>query len=184
MLKGTEIETLDVLDAMSNEQLSVCRGVYDYSSYNVVCKNIVPLSLPRDSVRHSNCSRLFSVLNRKSDSICDSCLSLKYYLTKRKNTQSLMTTPDRKRPQDVSSTVPFDYLSPFSKTQRLKNMRKTIYSLNQKLRSGSCSSIELEDEQNAEMTEIVKGISESDMGVKALEQIYEEADSTFDGRGD
>ena len=95
-----------------------------------------------------------------------------------------MTTPDRKRPQDVSSTVPFDYLSPFSKTQRLKNMRKTIYSLNQKLRSGSCSSIELEDEQNAEMTEIVKGISESDMGVKALEQIYEEADSTFDGRGD
>ena len=179
-----EIETLDVLDQMSNEQLSVCQGVCDYSLYNVVCKDIVPLSLPHDSVRHSNCSRIFSVLNRKSDSICNSCLSLKFYLTRRKTTLSLMTTPDRKRRQDVSSTVPFDFLSPFSKTQRLKNMRRKIYSLHRKLSSGNCSSIELEDEQNVEMTKLVKGIFESDVGVEALEKIYEEADSTFDGRGE
>ena len=50
----SEIETLEVLELMSNTQLSICLGIENYSSYNVFCKDIISLSIPRDSVRHSS----------------------------------------------------------------------------------------------------------------------------------
>ena len=34
------------------------------------------------------------------------------------------------------------------------------------------------------MTQLIKGICECDVGIEALKEIYEEADSTLDGRGD
>ena len=179
-----DIESLEVLARVSNDSWIACHGVENYSSYNVISKDIVGMTLPPDSVRHVNCSRFFIADKTKKSNVCQSCLSLKYYLTSRKKTLSALSTPDRKRRQDVSSTVPFDYLSPFSKSQRMKNMRNKITSLSRKLVSISQHSMELRDEQNEEMAQLVQGISESDVGVQELEKIYQEADATVNGRGE
>ena len=177
-------DSLEVLAKISNDSWTVCHGVEGYSFYNVYSKDIIVMTLPPDSVRHMNCSRFFIADKTKKSNVCHSCLSLKYYLTSRKKTLSALSTPDRKRRQDISSTLPLDYLSPFSKCRRLKNMRNKITSLSRKLVSISQHSMELRDEQNEEMAQLVQGISESDVDIHELEKIYQEADETVGGRGE
>ena len=180
-----EITSLPVLQQIKNEsEWTVCHGVSSFSSYNQYCtKDAVHMVLPHDSVRHIDCSRLFKSTSNKSVA-CHSCQSLKYYLTSRKRRYDALSEEDLSQRQSSSSTVPIDYLSPVSRTKRVHNMRRTISQLQRKLHSINQVTVELRDEQNDEMMQLVKGITESENGQTELKKIYEEADTMVgDGRG-
>ena len=114
--------------------------------------------------------------------MCQYCLSLKYYLTHKKNT--LSSDDARLRRQSIHSTVPMDYLSPASRTKSIDNMRTEIEILMQKVRPhNQTTSMDLEDEQSEEMIPLVQYISDSDDGLPELEKIYQEADEAGDGKG-
>ena len=77
-----------------------------------------------------------------------------------------------------------DYLSPASRSKRIDNMRTEIEILRQKVRPhNQTTSMDLEDEQNEEMIQLVQYISDSDVGLSELENIYQEADEAGDGKG-
>ena len=169
---------------MNNSSWYVCHGVDKSSSSNIHnAKDAVTVSLPHDVVRHKSCGRFFEAIGTQKSQVCQSCLSLKYYLASRKRNFDSLTSADRLRRQAVNSTVSFDSLSPASKTQRLKNMRSAIITLRHKLRSGDHNSMELRDEQNDEMVQLVQSITNSDDGVTQLDKIYQETDICGQGRG-
>jgi hypothetical protein len=77
-------------------------------------KNVVKISVPPDSARHEDCITFFKADTMKL-TVCPSCLSLKYYLAKHRKIMSTLHSDDRIiiiriKHQDVSSTVPFDFL--------------------------------------------------------------------------
>lgn len=82
--------------------------------------------------------------------------------------------------------VPFNYLHPASKEQRLKNMKRTITTLGKQLKS-KCDQknalIELEEAQSEDMVKLVHAISESEVGCTELQRIYEEAETVNPGKG-
>ena len=100
--------------------------------------------------------------------MCHSCQSLKYYLTSRKRRYDALSEEDLSQRQSSSSTVPIDYLSPVSRTKHVHNMRRTISQLQRKLHSINQVTVELRDEQNDEMMQLVKGITESENGQTEL----------------
>lgn len=189
-----DLLSLSVVKKMANEQeWLVCDGITEVG-YNVHHKDAMCAVLPPDCYRHRNCSMIFhkagssSTSSGKSSTIsqCEPCRTLKYYLNSRKRVHQALSTPDRIKRQNISSTVPFDYLSPSSKGQRLKNMRRTIVSLGKQLKSmkhSQINSIELKEEQSGDMAKFVQAISESEVGCTELERIYEEGESVRQGMG-
>lgn len=176
--------SLAVLEKMSNDrEWLVCCGNQELSSYNMVYnEHVTHMTLPADSFRHTNCDRLFKADPFKNLPVCQSCSSLKYYLNSRKRAYKALSTPDQVKRQSVSSTVPFDYLSPFSKNRRLRNMRRKIKSLIERLKI-SQQLIEVKCEQSEEIAKLVQAISKSKAGTSEFEKIYKEADEMAPGRG-
>ena len=178
-----DVERLTFLVRLSDLSWIVCHGVDNYSSYNVYgIKDAVNVTIPPDTVRHKSCEKFFQCGKAHKSDMCQYCLSLKYYLTRKKNT--LSSDDARLRRQSIHSTVPMDYLSPASRSKRIDNMRTEIEILRQKVRPhNQTTSMDLEDEQNEEMIRLVQYISDSDVGLSEQEKIYQEADEAGDGKG-
>ena len=124
-----DVERLTFLVQLSE---IVCHGVDNYSSYNVYgIKDAVNVTIPPDTVWHKSCEKFFQCGKAHKPDMCQNCLSLKYYLTRKKNT--LSSDDARLRRQSVHSTVPMDYLSPASRSKRIENMRTEIEILRQKV---------------------------------------------------
>ena len=180
-----DVEKLPLLGKMIDSSWVVCHGIENYSSYKLFSvKDVVPVPVPPDTIRHALCQRIFQPNKLQKSRTCPQCLSMKYYLSSRKRNLDCLSSEDRLRRQSVHSTVSFDYLSPDSRSKRLHNMRSEIEVLRQKVRRNDQeSSMELRDEQNEEMAEPVLYISESDIGLSQLDSIYQEADAAGEGKG-
>ena len=93
----------------------------NYSSYNVYgIKVAVNVTIPPDTEWHKSCEKFFQCGKAHKPDMCQYCLSLKYCLTRKKNT---LSSDARLRRQSIHSTVPMDYLSPASRSKHIDNMR-------------------------------------------------------------
>ena len=184
-----DIRQLPVINNMVNSNWIVCAGVSEYSKYRSSIgfdvKGVVAVSLPPDSVQHKDCSKFFEKSKTQKSKICKACLSLKYYLSSRKRKYDAMTSFDRQKRQETSSHVPYDNLSPDSKKLRLSNLRYELSSARNKIRrlNQRIARIDLNEEQDKELSQLVQCISSSDAGQQELDRIFQEADDTSSGKG-
>ena len=178
-----DVLSLEIFQRLVKEsQWFVCHGVANASLYErCSSKDAVHMRLPPDSVRHKDCERMFHPTSTKS-SMCQPCVSLQYYLTSHKRKLEELSESDQIQRQSTSSTLPIEYLSPVSKMKRIKNMRRKIENLSDRLRLNSQQPVNICDEQNDELMQLVKNIS--DVGTEELEKIYAEADLVGEGKGD
>ena len=84
-----DVGRLTFLARLSDLSWIVCRGVDNYSSYNVYgIKDAINVTIPPDTVRHKSCEKFFQCGKAHKPNLCQYCLSLKYYLTCKKITLS------------------------------------------------------------------------------------------------
>lgn len=165
---------------MSDSHIFVCPGVSEYSRYRDCigfdAKNVVHVTLPGDTVRHTTCDRMCKTLENQKTLICKSCLSLKYRLAKQKRKHDQMLSDSREEHQKSSSSISFDYLSPCSKKVRLMNMRKEISTLKLKLQrtSSKILRLQLNEEQAEDIAKLSHAITQSEVGRNELEKIFTE----------
>jgi hypothetical protein len=68
-------------------------------------------------------------LDNQNSLVCESCISLKYYLAKQIWKHDNESPQTHSKCQNASSSVSFDYLSPRSKKARVVSMRNEIRGL-------------------------------------------------------
>lgn len=86
--------------------------------------------------------------------------------------------------QSAQSRHRIDYLSPESKTARIKNIKgeRRFYKKIAK-KYWKMSKVDLGDKENAELLRLVKEIEPSEKGQVELEKVFEEAEASKAGRG-
>ena len=180
----------EAVEKLANEKWAVCPGVKDYSTYKSSIgydlKRVMTSCWPPDSARGCECPVLYEKRSTRKSALCSKCTSLKWRLAARKREHEQFTSEHRLHRQRASSTVQFEVLSPHSKKARVTNMRHEISSLRAKSRSNAqiIERMAISDKQNEELFELIRSIKSSEDGQRALQSIYQEADSTGAGKGD
>ena len=189
VLCASDVTSLAILQKMSDSQFFVCPGVSKYSTYRdsigFDAKDVVHVTLPGDTVRHTTCNRMCKKLEKQKTLICKPCLLVKYYLAKQKRKHDQLAIDSREEHQKSTSSVPFDYLSPCSKKAWLMNMRKEINTLKLKLKrtSDKILQLQLNEEQAEDIAKLCHAISQSEVGRCELEKIFTEAEESGQGKG-
>jgi hypothetical protein len=81
-----DVLSLEALEKMNNEKYYVCSGICNYTTYKQSIgfdpTKVFGVLVPSDTVRHVDCERLCMKLDNQNSLVCESCISLKYYLAK------------------------------------------------------------------------------------------------------
>lgn len=195
---------MSVLQRMANplQVIHVCKGIHDYSSYQVnteseSSRRVVIAHCPPNSCRDIHCPIMYEKTEEKTKSskrksgevgvcsCCSHCQSLKWQLTRRKRQHDALTPAQKMMQQSSNSKVPFDALSPCSKKARMQNMSSTIHNLRVKLEynCGKSDRLSATTSQNNDIGQLVNCILDSSDGKECLKAIFEEADDVSPGLG-
>ena len=115
---------------------------------------------------------------------CRSCHRVQVRLTERLNHREALSPEDVKKRQSSSSKVPISYLSPNSRSKRLKNVRESRKNLSIMVRKyrRKCSVV-LPGSQNAELEMLVARVSSTPKGREEFEKCVTDAESFKQGTG-
>ena len=149
-------------------------------------KNVFSKDWPWRVARHVNCAIWHepnnSHVSLDLEDCCTNCKvlsrELERMIARRERRQ---VENDR---QSAQSRHRIDYLSPESKTARIKNIKgeRRFYKKIAK-KYWKMSKVDLGDKENAELLRLVKEIESSEKGQVELEKVFEEAEASKAGRG-
>lgn len=189
-----------VYNISSKSPYKICPGLTKVARYDDLKvklgyepKNVFSTSWPWKISRHSSCS-LWHIPNNSrlsnaqiEDGLVDSCFNCKM-LSKDLN-KILARREERNeghmfQRQSASSTHAFSFLSPVSKQERLRNMRnERKYCKQVAEKYWNRTKVALGDTESDEFCRLVNEIESNEGGRKELENIFEEAEATKEGRG-
>ena len=184
----------------SKSQYKICPGLTKVAKYDDLKeklgyepKNVFSASWPWKILRHSSCSLWHIPKNSRlsnaqiEDGLVDSCFNCKMLskdlnkILARREERSEGHTFQR---QSASSTHAFSFLSPVSKKERLSNMRnERKYYKQVAEKYWNRTKVALGDTESDEFCRLVNEIDSNEGGRKELENIFEEAEATKEGRG-
>ena len=193
--EGASLEPIDstvegtVLFQMNDDNMACCPGVSEYSEYlstiGYTVKSAQVCYVPPDHVRDSSCKILYNKNPTQHSNVCHQCLKLKKHLNKLAKDHKSISSSDKERRTESSSTVPFKYLSPASKEEKMKHRRAEINDLRFQTKKllAKINQYEFEEQQAQDISILINTINGSENGRKAFEDLCNEAEATAKERG-
>ena len=186
-IKSPSVST--ILSQMNEPSWTICPGVSEYDSFKSAIgydiKGVTVRNWPPNTVCDTQCQFWYHKSATQQSDLCTSCTQLKWKLAARKREHESLSAAEKDQRSEATSKYPFHYLSPNSQQLKVQKMRRAISDVNMLVKRtvSRIDRLSLTDEQNSEISELVKSIQSSSEGQTELQRIYSEAEQSGEGRG-
>lgn len=184
---------IELAQEMLHENHTLCPGILkDFSCLGYVPENIRVIGGPTSSAHSKSCKiwhipskniPLKSGSDPRLKSVCTECREVARYIKKRVTAKKNVDEATRMKRQMPNSHFPWQFLSPGSKSKRIRNIRQQrSRAIKQALKFYKKTKVELPSNQSKELCQLIQAIESSEAGKRELGKMVQKGNQ-FEGKG-